>query len=76
MPNDDEIIAAYVRERKPELLDTLSFIIYAAMYRATAAIKGLGEKLDQLCGNENGAEPCNPEGADEPNHCKESDQTE
>ena len=50
--NNDEIIAAYIREKKPELLDTLSFIIYAAMYRATKAVKSLADALSKMSSEE------------------------
>lgn len=46
--NNDEIIAAYIREKKPELLDTLSFLVYSMMYRANKAVKSLADAISKM----------------------------
>lgn len=48
MINNDEIIAAYIREKKPELLDTLSFMVYSMMYIANKAVKSLADAIRNM----------------------------
>lgn len=45
---EDEIIAAYIRERKPEVLDTLSFIMFSFTYKARRAIQSLTDAFNSM----------------------------
>ena len=53
--NDDEIIAAYIREKRPEILDTLSYRFFWVGYRIRKYVETIvadgedfGEDVDEI----------------------------
>lgn len=53
--NDDEIIAAYIRENRPEILDTLSYRFFWFGYRIKKSVETIvadgedfGEDVDEI----------------------------